>query len=311
MAKPTIGPSSPIPMKAALLFPSVLVLSVIGGAAGAKFLGPDSNAADTTGTGPALAAPGGAELRTSLDAINERLGALEAKQDQWMAAPRHVVEPSSQSNGNTGAGDNSIDPTKQAAPAALVSGEVGGSPEDWFAALTAGNLSEGDAQKLWDKAVAEGRVDELIDLFKARAEADPNNPDAQNDLGDAYIQKVQSMGASPKAGMVATRADKAYTKALELDPNHLDARRSKAIALSFWPPIMGKQSESIQQFEILIEKQNLVPVEPDHVHAYLLLGNMQMQMGKMEEARTAWQNGLSRFPGNEDLMRQLELVADR
>ncbi|MDF1836519.1 MAG: hypothetical protein P1V35_01505 [Planctomycetota bacterium] len=298
-------------MKAALLFPSVLVLSVIGGAAGAKFLGPNSNAADSTGSGPALTAPEGQELSSSLDAINERLVSLEAKQDQWLAAPRQTVQAPGSESSTSGSSGKAADPTAQAVPAALVSGQAEGGPEDWFAAMTAGNLSDGEIQKLWDKATAEGRVDELIDLFKARAEADPNNPDAQNDLGDAYIQKVQSMGSSPKAGFVASNADKAYTKALELDPNHLDARRSKAIALSFWPPIMGKQSESIQQFELLIEKQNLVPVEPSHVQAYLLLGNMHMQMGKIEEARTAWQNGLSRFPGNEDLMRQLELVLDR
>jgi tetratricopeptide (TPR) repeat protein len=159
--------------------------------------------------------------------------------------------------------------------------------------------------------VAEGRLEDLVALFEARAAADPNNPDVQNDLGDAYIQQVQTMGSSPKAGMVAMRADQAFSKALELDPNHLDARRSKAISLSFWPPMMGKQAESIQQFEILIEKQNGVPAEPDHVQAYLLLGNMHLQMGKIDEARTAWQTGLGRFPGNAELMRQLELTTGR
>ncbi|MFT4648778.1 MAG: tetratricopeptide (TPR) repeat protein [Planctomycetota bacterium] len=306
-------PSIPFPtshMKPALLFPIVLSLSVAAGAAGAKLFGSPSKAAGAEG-GAVMEVRTEGTLETSLNAINERLAALEAKQDQWLAAPRQNVQgPDSGEPASTGSG-NTTDSAAQAAAAALPAGPASENPEDWFAAMTSGNLSASDVQKLWDKAVAEGRVDDLIALFKARAEADPNNPNAQNDLGDAYIQKVQVMGSGPKAGFVAARADKAFSTALELDPNHLAARRSKAIALSFWPPIMGKQSESIQQFEVLIEKQNLVPVEPDHVQAYMLLGNMHMQMGKIEEARTTWQNGLSRFPGNEGLMRQLELIIDR
>jgi tetratricopeptide (TPR) repeat protein len=297
-------------MKPALLFPLVLALSVVAGAAGAKIFGSPSNATGTEGGAVTEARTAGA-LETSLKAINERLAALEAKQDQWLAAPRQNVQgPDSGEPASTGSGETT-DAAAQAALAALPTGPVTENPEDWFAAMTSGNLSASDVQKLWDKAVAEGRVDDLIALFKERAELDPNNPNVQNDLGDAYIQKVQVMGSGPKAGFVATRADKAFSRALELDPNHLAARRSKAIALSFWPPIMGKQSESIQQFEVLIEKQNLVPVEPTHVQAYLLLGNMHMQMGNIAEARTTWQNGLSRFSGNESLMRQLELTIDR
>ena len=297
-------------MKPALLLPTVVVISLIAGAAGARFFGPDSNAAEPMGEAaePTQTNPASAE---KLDLIMERLTAIEAKQDQWQSSPRQLVAMEGGSEQEPAGGKGGIDPTAQAVPAALVTGQVGSEPEDWFTALTSGNLNQMERQELWDKALADGRVDELIDLFKARAEADPNNPDAHNELGDAYIQKVQSMGSSFKTGLVATKADKAYLKALDLDPNHLGARRSRAISLSFWPPMLGKQAEAIQEFEVLVEKQNLVPVEPNHVHAYLLLGNMHMQMGKITEARTVWQNGLARFPGNADLMRQLELTRDR
>ncbi len=297
-------------MKNSVLLPVVVVIAVAAGAVGARIFGPQASASERELVGPEESGSV-VEMNKRLEALSERLIALETKQEQWLAAPRTVVEPPTASGPRDSNSGNQMDPTTQAAPAGLVSAELPGDAEDWFTAITTGNLSDAEVQELWNKAVAQGKVDELIELFKERAEADPNNPELQNDLGDAYIQKVQTLGASPAAGAVAFKADKAFSKALELDPNHLDARRSKAIALSFWPPVMGKQAESIEQFEILINKQNLVPVEPVHFQAYLLLGNMHLQMGKIEEARTAWQNGLSRFPGNEALLRQLELTANR
>ncbi|MCP5020361.1 MAG: hypothetical protein GY930_01170 [bacterium] len=297
-------------MKNSVLLPVVVIISLAAGAVGARIFGLEANASERKWGEPEQS--GSIEaMNQRFDALSERLTDLETKQEQWLAVPRTVVEPPTASEPRDGKSGNQTDPTKQAAPATLVSGELAGNAEDWFTAITTGNLSDAEVQELWNKAVAQGKVDELIELFKERAEADPNNPELQNDLGDAYIQKVQTLGASPAAGAVAFKADKAFGKALELDPNHLDARRSKAIALSFWPPVMGKQAESIEQFEILINKQNLVPVEPNHFQAYLLLGNMHLQMGKIEEARTSWQNGLSRFPGNEPLLRQLELTVNR
>ncbi len=297
-------------MKPAVLFPAVIIVSIAAGAIGARLFGPQANASERKG-GEAEEPDSTSDLDQRLDAVIERLGALELRQEQWVAAPRQEVEGSAAGGLRADKSSDQIDPTKQAVPAVLTPDGIVGGPEDWFAAITSGNLDRGEIQKLWDQALAAGKVDDLIELFKDRAEADPTNPDAQNALGDAYIQKVQTLGSSPQAGAVALRADKAFTKALELDPNHLNARRSKAIALSFWPPVMGKQTECVQQFEVLIEKQNLVPVEPDHMQAYLLLGNMHMQMGKFDQARAVWENGLLRFPGNENLMRQLDLIDGR
>ncbi len=297
-------------MKPAVLFPAVIIVSIAAGAIGARLFGPQANASERK-WGVPEEPDSTSDLDQRLDAVIERLGVLELRQEQWVAAPRQEVEGPAAGELLADKSSDQNDPTKQAVPAALTPDGIAGGPEDWFAAMTSGNLDRGEIQKLWDQALAAGKVDDLIELFKDRAEADPTNPDAQNALGDAYIQKVQTLGSSPQAGAVALRADKAFTKALELDPNHLNARRSKAIALSFWPPVMGKQAECVQQFEVLIEKQNLVPVEPDHMQAYLLLGNMHMQMGKFDQARAVWENGLSRFPGNENLMRQLDLIDGR
>ncbi|HPF14130.1 MAG: hypothetical protein H6830_11845 [Planctomycetes bacterium] len=183
--------------------------------------------------------------------------------------------------------------------------------DDWLARLVSGELDNTETADLWEAAKLAGRADELLALFEARAAADPQNPDLQTDLGQAYLQRLQQYGAnSNKTGLLAMKADQSFDRALKLDEGHLEARRSKAIALSFWPPVTGKQAEAIHQFEVLIEKQNAHPLAPEHQVAYLLLGNMHMQMGDLDKARAVWNQGLERFPGDPKLLAQLQATAE-
>ena len=70
-----------------------------------------------------------------------------------------------------------------------------------FAQLTNGQISNGDAEKLWEKIVAAGQVDEMIAVFEARADANNNDPQAQVDLGSAYLQKLFTVGGpAPDSG---------------------------------------------------------------------------------------------------------------
>ena len=84
-----------------------------------------------------------------------------------------------------------------------------------------------------------------------------------------------------------------------------DARFSKAISLSFWPPVFGKQTEAINNFEILAAQQAQQPQEPKFAQTWLLLGNVYQQIGKSEQALAAWQKGLSIFPDNAQLLQQI------
>ena len=79
-------------------------------------------------------------------------------------------------------------------------------------------------------------------------------PEAQLALGQAYLGMTQQLEGM-EAGKYATLADKALDQALELEPEHWEARFTKAVALSFWPPILGKQPLAIRQFETLMEQQ--------------------------------------------------------
>ncbi len=164
-------------------------------------------------------------------------------------------------------------------------------------------------EELWAEARKAGLMDRLVEAFEARAEQYPSDPDAHSQLGSAYLQQVQSASDVGEQGRLAMSADASFTKALELDPNHWRARFSKAVSLSFWPPVMGRGSEAITHFETLIEQQNASGVAADH-HAmpYVFLGNMLEQQGKSDRAREIWQNGYALYPGNDDLRKRIEAL---
>ncbi|MEM7306686.1 MAG: hypothetical protein AAF682_08450 [Planctomycetota bacterium] len=163
-----------------------------------------------------------------------------------------------------------------------------------------------EREELWQRLREEGRLDEVIAEFERMAELDPNNPDSQVELGYAYIQKIQEVGASALAGKWATMADEQFDKALALDENHWSARYSKAISLSHWPAFTGKTGEAIQELEKLIDIQAGSPPDDNHVQTYLSLGNIYLGQGKNDLALSTWEKGLSLFPTNAQLAQQVE-----
>ncbi len=162
-----------------------------------------------------------------------------------------------------------------------------------------------EREELWQKLREAGRLDEVLAEFERRAELDPNNPDAQTELGYAYIQKIQEVGAGALAGKWATMADQQFDKALALDEGHWEARYMKAVSLSHWPAFTGKQAEAINQLEKLIEIQGGSAPEDHHAETYLTLGNLYLGQGKTALALETWEKGLAVFPSHSGLLGQV------
>jgi tetratricopeptide (TPR) repeat protein len=170
--------------------------------------------------------------------------------------------------------------------------------EEWLALLNSPEFTGMERESLWLQIARAGRTRELVALFEQRAERDPYDPALQVELGSAYLRMVQEVGQGPLAGQWAGRADEAFDRALELDPEHVEARLNKAIALSFWPPIFGKQADAVKQFETLIGQLEGKPLNADHAQAWLLLGNLHQQQGQQDKALEIWQNGAALFPND-------------
>lgn len=180
--------------------------------------------------------------------------------------------------------------------------------EDAFALLA--TLDPTEAMNLWEQIVDQGLDDEVLALYRAAAEAAPNDPEAQFALGQALIGRTQQ-ATGPMAGVYATQADEAFDRALELDPTHWEARFTKAMSLSFWPPNLGKQPAAIREFETLIEQQAGMPAEPAFAQTHFTLGNLYQQNGQPEKAMEIWQAGLALYPNNQELANQIALAGGR
>lgn len=169
------------------------------------------------------------------------------------------------------------------------------------------NLSIEDREHLWQSIREAGRSKEMVELLEARLATDPNNPELAVELGKGYLQRIQEVGGGPLAGVLATQADDSFNKALELDPQHWEARFNKAVALSFWPPVLGKQRSAIAEFETLVAQQTGAAANPGHAQTHLLLGNMYQQIGEPDKALAAWSLGAELFPDDPQLASQLQL----
>lgn len=180
--------------------------------------------------------------------------------------------------------------------------------EQAIADLWNDNIPWNDREKIWSKVKEQGLIEQVVAAFEKRAEETPNNPEVQFELGYAYIQKLQTINDGMEKGTWAVKADSCFDTALKLDEKHWGARFSKAISLSFWPPVFGKQNEAIHHFETLVKQQETMPAQPEFIETYLYLGNMYQQQGNVEKAREAWQKGLTAFPNNEELQKQIQLI---
>jgi tetratricopeptide (TPR) repeat protein len=173
-------------------------------------------------------------------------------------------------------------------------------------ALLTGTLPEERRDEVWAQARAAGRFEELLAALKARADADPRNAQLQFELGYGYLQPlIHGEATGVEAGEWSMKADAAFDAALAADPENWDARFSKAVSYSFWPPIFGKQASAIAHFERLVEQQGRSAPDPKFAQTYLFLGNMYEQTGQAEKAQATWQQGLAAYPDDADLRQRL------
>jgi tetratricopeptide (TPR) repeat protein len=160
-----------------------------------------------------------------------------------------------------------------------------------------------DNPDAWRRVSEAGKLDEMLAMFEQYAAANPNDPQAQMDLADAYLSCLQlDQSKGPTLGM---KLDGTYDKVLALDENHWKARFSKAVGYTFWPDFLGKKTEAMAHFERLMTQQESMPPTDEQAQTYLFLGNLLEQRGETAKAREVWQKGARRHPGNAELRRKL------
>ncbi len=180
------------------------------------------------------------------------------------------------------------------------------SVEATFEALSKPGLSDAAVSAHWSRMKAAGRMDELLARFERFAKENPTNADAQAQYGIALLQRLFHSNPGPEQATYGMKADRAFLEALKVNPEHYDARMARATSLSFWPDITGKKPEAIREFETLIAQQDRKGWHPpEHVQAYIFLGNLYEQTGKADEARKLRERGAQLYPDNAELRERL------
>jgi tetratricopeptide (TPR) repeat protein len=246
------------------------------------------------------------ELAVKLGDLESRLAALQARLDA--PAPetaRSVVQPVTDAQiAAAVARYLAAHPVEAAAqPAGAAAARV--NPKQTFMRLVDKNLSEQDAQAIWAELRKDGGLDEVIAMFEQHVAGLPNDPEAQVQLGIAYLQKLQGMNPGIDAGKLAYKVDGVFDTALKLDERNWEARYLKATSLSFWPAMFGKQAVAIEQLEILRGQQETGAPAPKFARTYLMLGNLYSQQGKAEKAKEVWGKGVALFPDHGQLREKL------
>ncbi len=160
-------------------------------------------------------------------------------------------------------------------------------------------------QATWKQLRDTGKLDQAIVELQERVAADPNSAQNSAALGQAYLKKCATTQDVREQGMLALQADKLFENALSLDPSNWDARFTKAVAMSYWPPTMNKGDEVVQQFQTLIQQQESQPPQSQFADSYVWLGDQYQKSGKVDSAQNVWQRGASLFPNNETLRAKL------
>jgi tetratricopeptide (TPR) repeat protein len=236
----------------------------------------------------------------------EKTSTLEAL-PAWVIAEQSSESPQpAQVNGRTEnhiqvVGDRvSIEPRGQAATGAALT-----NVRQAVDTLTSPGVSYNQKREVWKQLKENGGLDQAIHELEQRLAGDLSNAQNVAVLGHAYIQKCAVISDVREQGILAMQADKLFDTALNLDPSNWEARFTKAVALSYWPPNMGKGEEVLQQFTTLAQQQETQSPQPEFADTYMWLGEQYQKSGRNEDAQSVWERGAFLFPGNEKLKSKL------
>jgi hypothetical protein len=101
------------------------------------------------------------------------------------------------------------------------------------------------------------------------------------------------------------KADQLFDAALTQDPSDWAAQFYKTSAMTYWPPELNQGAKVVQQFQALIQQQELEPAQPEFALTYLRLGDFFQKTSDASDAAQVWQRGATLFPGNSELQNRL------
>jgi tetratricopeptide (TPR) repeat protein len=160
-------------------------------------------------------------------------------------------------------------------------------------------------REAWKQLRETGKLDLAIAELEQRMANDPRVSEYPAALGQAYLKKCGTIQDMREQGILAMQADKVFDTALSLDASNWEARFTKAVGMSYWPPVLNKGEEVIQQFQTLIQQQEAQAPQSHFANTYAWLGEQYQKSGRTDDARAVWRRGAALFPADETLRARL------
>ena len=135
-------------------------------------------------------------------------------------------------------------------------------------------------------------ADEAVESLTTATELDPDNSDYHLWLGRAYLQQLQTASMFKKLGL-SKKVRAEYGKAIELDPNNLDARASLAGYYFEAPGIAGGSTEKGMEQVAAIK-------ERDPLRGHLVMGSRYHGDEEYELAQQEFKSALALDPESTD-----------
>jgi len=135
-------------------------------------------------------------------------------------------------------------------------------------------------EQLSQLLIDQGRSPEAVELLK-RAAGDDSSPDAYDLLGSAYTQSRDF-----------ARAEEAYRKAVEIDPDDPDHRRGLAQALL----AQRKYAGALEQY------RKLAQADSGNAENYVRMAQINRRLGQFDEAAANLQQAQHLSPGNVEII---------
>jgi tetratricopeptide (TPR) repeat protein len=177
------------------------------------------------------------------------------------------------------------------------------------AVLVSRNSSFRERQAVLKQLRDASQLDQAIDELKQGAANNPDSPEYQAALGQAYLQKAgvasRNGASTSEMGILGLSADQSFDAALKADPANWDAQFFKAVAMSYWPAEMNKGDEVVQRLSGLINQQDTLPSQPEFAMPYVALGQEYQKLGQSDNALQTWQAGAAKFPNDPTLQQKL------
>lgn len=167
-----------------------------------------------------------------------------------------------------------------------------------------GKATHEEALAFWEELRSSDEINDIIAQQENNTPLDSDDIQSHMNLAQLYIAKLYSSSVGPEMGLWAGKAEERWRAVLQLEPEHRDAQHSLAFSLSQYPDFMNKTGEAINEYEKVVAIQRDMDPSPGQVNVYLELFRLYQKRGDQANAYDTIQEGLERFPDNQELIDQ-------